>query len=322
MPTIPQPARISTSRAVIALLVQQMEDALGDDWTGQIANPTPFASDQESETYAWLSEVPKLREWLGGRQAVGLSESGFTIRNRKFESTIEIAVDWMRRDKTGQIRQRINELADADRAHWAELLTDLIIAAEDTVCYDGQYFFDSDHPDPSQGTSATQSNDLTYDSVSVTVPTTVEFVAATLSATKALLKMRTEKGRYLNAGAKRFTLMVPVDFMDVAAAALGATVIADTVSRTNTIQVLATLGGFGYDLVINPRLTWTTKFALFRGDRNAQALIRQQEQATQVSAIAEGSELEFQKDVHQYGLKAIRGAGLGRWQHSALLTFV
>ncbi len=196
MPTIPQPARISTSRAVIALLVQQMEDALGDDWTGQIANPTPFTSDQESETYAWLSEVPKLREWLGGRQAVGLSESGFTIRNRKFESTIEIAVDWMRRDKTGQIRQRINELAEADRAHWAELLTDLILASEDTVCYDGQYFFDTDHPDPSasQDGSAVQSNDLTYNSVSTTSPTTVEFVAALLAATKALLKMRTEKG--------------------------------------------------------------------------------------------------------------------------------
>lgn len=321
MPTIPQPVRISTSRAVVGLLVRQMDEATGDDWTGRIANPTPFASDQESETYAWLSEVPKLREWLGGRQAIGLSEDGWTIRNRKFESTLEIPVDWLRRDKTGQIRARISELAEADRAHWAELLTDLLILAESAACYDGQYFFDTDHPDPSQGTSATQSNDLTYAAATNTTPTTVEFVGALLAAVKALLKMRTEKGRYLNAGAKRFLCMVPVDLMDVAAAALGATVIADTVSRTNTVQVLATLGGFGFDLVVNPRLSWTEKFLLARADANAQALIRQQEQPTQVSSIAEGSELEFTRDVHQYGLKAIRGAGFGRWQHAALTTF-
>ena len=63
----------------------------------------------------------------------------------------------MRRDKTGQIDIRIREQVQRAQAHWAKLLSDLIIAAESTVCYDGQYFFDTDH---SEGDSGTQDNDL------------------------------------------------------------------------------------------------------------------------------------------------------------------
>jgi phage major head subunit gpT-like protein len=40
----------------------------------------------------------------------------------------------------------------------------------------------------------------------------------------------------------------------------------------------------------------------------------------QVSAIAEGSEEEFKHDRHLYGIKAIRNAGYGLWQHAIRAT--
>jgi hypothetical protein len=314
MPTIPSPVRLTTSRAVIGQFYLALENDTGASWVGDVS-PAPFSSDQESETYAWLGQTPKLREWIGGRQAQGLMEQGFTIRNKKYESTLELPVDWMRRDKTGQILMRINEQAEAANDHWAELLSTLIEAGEASACYDGQYFFDTDHAEEDSGS---QSNDLTYDVSTTTAPTTVEMSGAILAATQGLLGLKDGKGRYLNANARAFTVMVPLSFMGAAAAALGSTVIADTVSRTNTLITLGALGGFQYRLAINPRLSWTTKFALFR--TGGKALVRQEELAVQMAAQAEGSPAEFERDVHQYGIKTNRNVGYGYWQHAALTT--
>jgi phage major head subunit gpT-like protein len=88
-------------------------------------------------------------------------------------------------------------------------------------------------------------------------------------------------------------------------------------ARTNTI---ASMGGFTYELAVNPRLSWTTKFAVFRTDGQTKPFIRQEEQGIQVDAIAEGSELEFKENKHHYGVKAVRNVGYGYWQHACLVT--
>ena len=43
-------------------------------------------------------------------------------------------------------------------AHWL-MLTTLMIAGESSLCYDGQYFFDTDHSD---GASGTLSNSISF----------------------------------------------------------------------------------------------------------------------------------------------------------------
>jgi hypothetical protein len=49
---------------------------------------------------------------------------------KHFEGTLELAVRDMRRDKTGQIMVRVNDLADRTNAHWASLLSTLILNGE------------------------------------------------------------------------------------------------------------------------------------------------------------------------------------------------
>jgi phage major head subunit gpT-like protein len=312
---LPTPARLTTSRAVIGQFYLALQQDEGASWISRISQL--FSSDQESETYAWLGQVPQLREWVGGRQAKGLSEFEYTIRNRKYESTLEILRDWLERDKTGQLMMRIREQAARANAHWAKLLSDLIIAGESTACYDGQYFFDTDHAE----SGASQSNDIGSDIATATAPTSVEMAEAILLATQQILGIKDDQAELMNENARRFLVMVPLPYMAASAAALGSTVIADTVSRTNTIMTLGTLGGFQYELAINPRLSWTTKFALFRADEVAAPLIRQEETPIQMSAQAEGSPVEFERDTHQYGIRAKRAVGYGMWQHACLVTF-
>ena len=55
---------------------------------------------------------------------------------------------------------------------------------------------------------------------------------------------------------------------------------------------LASAGPFSLQWVANPRLSWTDKFAIFRTDGQARPFIFQEELPVQVTALAEGSELE------------------------------
>lgn len=305
------------SRAIIGEFYMRLEQDLGATWVPQVS--MLFQSDQESETYAWLGMAPAMREWIGGRQAKGFRENGLTIANKKYESTLEVPVDWLRRDKTGQIKVRIAEQTERANAHWAKLLNQLILDGEASVCYDGQYFFDTDH---SEGDSGTQDNDISVDIPTTTAPTGGEMETAILKAIQQIIGFKDDQGEPMNETAKSFLVMVPVPFMSAAAAALGSSIIVDaSTSRSNTVLTLSSMAGFTVGLAVAPRLTWTTKFAVFRADGQLSAFIRQEEEDITVAALAEGSEQEFLNDRHLYGIKAIRNVGYGYWQKSCLVTF-
>lgn len=302
-----------SSRAIIGEFYNRLEQNTGALWVPGVS--AMFESNQESETYKWLGMAPAMREWVGGRNAKGFRENGMTITNKTFEATMEVLVDEMRRDKTGQIMTRVREMADRVNAHWSKLLSTLIIGAETGVCYDGQYFFDTDH---SEGDSGTQDNDISNNITTTTAPTASEMESSILLATQAILGFKDDQGEPMNEDARSFLVMVPVSYMAAAAAALKNPVIVDgSGARTNTI---VNLGGFNYELAVNPRLTWTTKLAVFRTDGQTKPFIRQEETGLDVSAIAEGSELEFKENKHHYGVKAVRNVGYGYWQHACLVT--
>lgn len=307
-----------SSRAIIGEFYATLEQDMGNSYIPGISNL--FDSNQESETYKWLGQSPQLREWIGGRQAKGFRENGLTIFNKTFEGTLEVLVDEIRRDKTGQVMVRVRELAQRTNSHWAKLISTLLIAAEAATCYDGQYFFDTDH---SEGDSGTLSNDISCDITTTTAPTAAEMQGGILKSIEQILGFKDDQGEPMNENAKAFLIMVPVPFMSAAAAAIGSEIIvsASNLIGNNQIRTLGNVGGFSVDLAVNPRLTWTTKFATFRTDCETKAIIRQEEEGVTVAAIAEGSELEFKENKHQYGVKAIRNVGYGYWQRACLTTF-
>lgn len=75
-----------------------------------------------------------------------LKAHGFTIRNRKFESTVAVPRDDISDDRLGVFKPMFSEMGQLARRHPGELIFDLLKAGFATTCYDGQNFFDSDHP--------------------------------------------------------------------------------------------------------------------------------------------------------------------------------
>lgn len=42
------------------------------------------------ESYKWLGQIPRMREWVGEREIQNLSASDYTIKNKDFELTIAV----------------------------------------------------------------------------------------------------------------------------------------------------------------------------------------------------------------------------------------
>ena len=308
-----------SSRAIIGTFYQKLEEKAGASWIDKIA--MRFNSNQESETYKWLGMTPAMREWIGGRDAKGFLENGITIKNKTYEATLEVSVDDLRRDKTSQLNVRIAELATRAITHWKSLLSTIIINIANALCYDGQYFFDTDH---SEGASGSQSNAISVDISalpcavhgSTTAPSAEEMMLCILQAISAMLGLVDDQGEPLNDGAASFLVMVAPSLMAPAAAACQK----DTLEYG--IQNLLRGTGFSVELAVNPRLSasWTASFAVFRTDGDVKPFIAQEEEGVTVSAIAEGSEEEFKNNRHLYGVKAIRNVGFGYWSQACKVT--
>jgi phage major head subunit gpT-like protein len=310
-----------SSRAIMGMYFARLEMNAGMSWISGVSNL--FNSDQASETYNFLGQSPSMREWIGGRQAKGFSGQGITILNKHYEATIEVAVKDARRDKTPQIQARINEFADRTETHWASLLSALLLAGPSTACYDGQFFFDTDH---SEGDSGTQSNDISVDISTlpaavhgvVTAPSVEEMQQSILAGITQILTFKDDRGEPMNENGRSFLVIVPPSLYMVATAACS--VLATGALQQNLNPNI--LAAMRIDVQMNPRLTWTDSFAVFRTDSEVRAFIRQTEQEVELKAKAEGSEYEFDNDAWQFGVDAWRGVGYGYWQRGCYVTMI
>lgn len=110
----------------------------------QLATMVP--STTSAEDYSWLGQFPKLREWIGDREVKKMENFGYTLKNKKFESTVGIPSDAIEDDQYGVFMPLYEEMGYAAITHPDELLFPLLAAGFTTQCYDGQNFFDTDHP--------------------------------------------------------------------------------------------------------------------------------------------------------------------------------
>lgn len=314
---------VLSSRAVLGMYYEKLEAATQPGWIDGVSNL--FPSDQKSETYAFLGFTPEMREWVGGRQSKALSANEVTIINKHFEATLPVAIKDLRRDKTGQLETRIEEFVQEGQRHWEDLLSDFILAAPSTACYDGQYFFDTDH---SEGSSGTQSNDLSVDISTLaaavhgttTDPSIEEMQQSILKGIAAIISFKDDRGRPRNSGARNFMVMVGTPQLWNKAIAATSTMLNSAIAlnlNPNGLQ------GMSVTVELNPRLSdWTASFAVFRTDSPIKALIRQSELEPNIEVLGEGSDHAFKHKEILIGVDAWRNCGYGVWQNACYVTMI
>ena len=110
----------------------------------QVSTSVPSATAEE--TYGWLGQYPNMREWVGDRVVRSIAAHRYTIVNKTWELTAAVPREAVEDDQYGVYTPWMEELGYSASTHQDELIFDLLLKGNENLCYDGQYFFDTDHP--------------------------------------------------------------------------------------------------------------------------------------------------------------------------------
>ncbi len=107
---------------------------------------TEVQSTTSEEVYAWLNSFPRMREWIGARVINSLSQSQYKIANRTWEDTVSLPTEKVEDDQYGLYAKPMEGLGQAAAEHPDELVWAQLANGFTGECFDGQTFFDNDHP--------------------------------------------------------------------------------------------------------------------------------------------------------------------------------
>lgn len=124
-------------------LFQQAFDGAQSDY-GQVAMTVPSTTSQE--VYAWLGQNTNFRKWVGERVYQALKQTDWTVKNEPYENTIEINKDNFEDDQYNVYGPVFSQMGLDTKQHPDTLIWPLLLNGWSQTCYDGQNFFDTDHP--------------------------------------------------------------------------------------------------------------------------------------------------------------------------------
>lgn len=107
---------------------------------------TTIQSNTRSNTYGWLGDFPHLREWVGDRVVKDMKETAYAIINKKYEATLGVDRVDIEDDNLGVYRTRAQAEANAVISFFEQGIADLLKNGFTNFCFDGQPFFDTEHP--------------------------------------------------------------------------------------------------------------------------------------------------------------------------------
>lgn len=96
--------------------------------------------------YPRMDDLPGFREWIGDRVVHDIGGQTYIIRNKTYEKTIGIKRDNIEDDQLGIYSQVAAQHGQGAAEFPDQLVFPLLKKGDTTLCYDGQYFFDTDHP--------------------------------------------------------------------------------------------------------------------------------------------------------------------------------
>jgi phage major head subunit gpT-like protein len=108
---------------------------------------TRVESTAKLETYGWLAAMPQWRPFLGERHYKSFAEKDYILINQSWEKTAEIPIEQVEDDKLGIWTGIVAKWGQTGSGELPEIqIAAALKAGLTTLCYDGQHFFDPDHP--------------------------------------------------------------------------------------------------------------------------------------------------------------------------------
>ena len=255
---------------------------------------TKVPSTARSENYSWIGSIPRLRKMNGERIPKKLLEHTYSIVNEEYEASIEVKHADLKDDQTGQYGIQAKSIGEAVKQFPDELIFETLIPGGTTgLAYDGQYFFDTDHPIGETG--STQSNKITS-----------ALDATSFRTARAMLrKMKDDFGSPTVNRNLDLLLVVPADLEGTAEAILEAE--RDANGATNTLKGKARI-------LVADWLADTNNWYLLNVAGTIKPFVLQEREFIPFEALEEGSTENFMRKKNYYGTYWRGNAGYGLYQ--------
>ena len=252
--------------------------------------------------YKWMDRFPRMQRWIGEKAVKQLKGHGYTIVNEDWEATIEVDRNDIEDDNLGVVGPETQMAGHSAKQLPDEIVFELANQGFTALCYDGQPFFDTDHPvgDGKDGT------------VSVSNKGTAALDVATLAAAKAsygatrtaMRGFKDDEGRPL--GVRPNVLLVPPALEDVGRTLLTAERLED--GKPNIYKDTA-------ELVVGDWLTSDTAWYLLDTSKPVRPFIYQERKAPMFVAMTDiNSPDVFSRRKFKFGAEARAAGGYGFWQ--------
>lgn len=267
----------------------------------QIAMKVPSTSG--SNDYKWLSRFPKMQRWLGDKNVKSLEAFKYVVENEDFEATVEVDRNDIEDDILGIYAPQAEGAGFSAAQLPDELIFEAVNNAFAGLCFDGQYFCDTDHPvkDPVTKIPTSVSN---KGATALSAASQALAIASLGAAAVAMGKFKDDEGRPLNVTPN--VLLVPPALQDVANALY-------TVDRLDDGK--ANLYKGKYKPVVSPRLTSDTAWFLLDTTKIIKPFVYQERKAPVfVQQTNPEADDVFTRKTFKFGAEARAAAGYGFWQ--------
>jgi len=247
--------------------------------------------------YAWLSKFPRMRKWVGDKHIKALEAFKYTVVNDDFEVTIEVDRNDIEDDTLGVYKPQAEMAGESSAQLPDEIVFDLVNNGFTSTCFDGQFFFDTDH--------VVQGASVSNKGTAVLTITTLAAAQASYGAYRtAMKKFKDDEGRPLNI--KPNVLLVGPALEDTANALMTNDRLED--GKPNPYKGTATV-------VCDGRITSDTAWFLLDTSKPVKPFIYQERKApvfvNQIDPQADGV---FMRKKFLFGAEARAAGGYGFWQ--------
>jgi phage major head subunit gpT-like protein len=263
-------------------------------WT-EVAMLVP--SSTRDNDYAWLADFPRMRKWVGDKVVKALAAFKYTIVNDDWEATVAVRRNDVEDDNLGIYGPKAQSAAFSAKQLPDEIIFELANQGFVSRCYDGQYFFDTDH----SVNGASVSNRGT---VALSIATLAAAQASYGAARTAMKKFKDEDGRPLNITPN--VLLVPPALEDIANALMTVDRLED--GKPNPYKGTAKVVAANW-------LTSDTAWFLLDTTKPVKPFIYQERKAPVfVQQTAPDSDDVFSRAEYKFGVEARAAGGYGLWQ--------
>ncbi len=266
----------------------------------KIAMKVPSTTGQED--YAWLSNFPRMRRWIGDKAVRSLAAFRYSVVNDDFEATVEVDRNHIEDDQLGIYKPMAQGAGFAAKQWPDELVAEVVNGAFTTPCYDGQYFCDTDHPvGDGNGGTITVSNRTT---AALDISTLALAQASYGAARAAMMQFKDDEGRPL--GIIPNVLLVGPALMDTANALVSVDRLED--GKPNPYKGTA-------EVVVDTRITSATAWFLLDTTKPVKPFIFQERKAPVfVQQTDPQADDVFMRRKFKFGAEARGASGYGFWQ--------